>query len=378
MNRWIALSLAASLALGCKEKKPEDGGPTASGSAAADAAEAPTSVSIAPATLEAAGVKSVKVSKASLTLHDEMPGTIEAPRDALVVLNTRSAGVVDTLSIDVGDEVKKDQVLATVKSLDLADVQADYQRSAARASHANDVVKRTRELAEKGLLSRKRLEQDEADLKQAHLDVAESSEKIRLLGGTLGDTSGTITIRSPIAGNVASRSANRGQAVAADAALFTVVDLSRVIVEFRCPAGTEVPIGTAVTFRSEALPGKSFDATIKSAGAMLDPETRRYALRGTLAKADAALRPGMFVTGRIPRAHLEALAVPESALLLMGGSSVVFVSLADGRFDRREVTLGARTDGKVVVESGLTDGESVVVEGAFWVRTEMQKSELEE
>lgn len=358
---------------GCKTRTPP-------AEPAAEAAEkkAPTTVTMSPAAILAAGVVTAPVVQGTITVRDEMPGTIEAPRDALVVVNTRAPGVVEALQVDVGDRVTAGQRLATVRSLELAKAQADYRRGVVAGQHAASTLKRTEELHSEGLLSQRRVEADRLASRESQLEVEESTEHIRILGGSLKDTTGTIAITSPIAGTIATRAANRGEAVAENAPLFTVVDVSKVVAQVRAPGGVHVEPGTETSFTVESLPGRSFAAIVKSASDVVDPETRRFFLRCSVANTDGVLKPGMFITAKVPRPGVRALTVPETAVQTMEGGTVVFVALDGGRFDRRSVVLGPRAEGQVAVESGLVAGEAIVVQGAFWVRTELQKSELEE
>ena len=128
--QWTRVSLVL-LALGsaCKDRAPRDQ-PETPAPATGSGSGAPAVAEMTPAALKAAGVVTAPVTQSTLVVRAEMPGTIEAPRDALVIVNTRAAGVVDSLALDVGDRVKAGQQLATIRSLDLAAAQADYRRLA--------------------------------------------------------------------------------------------------------------------------------------------------------------------------------------------------------------------------------------------------------
>ena len=331
-----------------------------------------------PAALKAAGVVTVPVTQTTLVVRTEMPGTIEAPRDALVIVNTRAAGVVDSLALDVGDRVKAGQQLATIRSLDLAAAQADYRRLALADQFAAKALERTEGMRKAGVVSERRVEVDRLEASQRHLEMQEAAGRIRLLGGSVKGTDGTTVISSPISGAVASRAVNRGEAVAVNGPLFTVVDIARVLVELRAPGGTKVEPGTKVEFNVEAIPDRKFNAVVKSASDLLDPVTRRFAIRCSVDNADGVLKPGMFVTAALPQDSVTAITVPEGAVQDTADGAVVFVARDNGRFERRSVVLGLRTDGQVAVTKGLRAGDSIVVQGAFWVRTQLEKSTLEE
>ncbi len=369
--RWAVIG-SVVLAVGCKGRTARE--PVADTVPKA----APTTVALSVDEIRAAGVVTVPVARSSITVQDEMPGTIEAPRDGLVIVNTRAAGVVEALEVDVGDRVGAGERLATVRSLDLAKAQADYRRSVVAEQHAATALKRSESLGSEGLISQRRVDADRLQWQASKLGIEESTEHIKILGGSLKDGKGILAITSPIAGTIATRTANRGEAVAGNAPLFTVVDVSRVVVQLRAPVGVQVTPGTEVGFTIEALPGRTFTATVKSTSDVLDPETRRFFIRCALVNTDNLLKPGMFVTAKVPRTTVSGLAIPEAAILSMAGGTSVFVAHDGGQFERRSIVIGPRAEGRVAVQSGLIEGEAVVAEGAFWVRTKLQKSELEE
>lgn len=373
-RRWMSLGLIALAVAGCKDKpRPETAAP-------AEEAQrgVATTVTMTPAEIKAAGVLTVPVVKSAVTVFDEMPGTIEAPSDALVIINARASGVVEALEVDVGDRVTAGQRLATVRSTELAKAQADYRHSVISEEHAAAALKRSEALEKDGLISQRRLEADRLLWQASHLQIEESSERIKILGGSIKDATGTIAITTPISGTVATRSSNRGEAVAENAKLFTVVDISRVVVQLRAPGGLQIVPGTEVNVAVEVLPGRVFTATVKSTSDVIDPETRRFFVRCTVTNADGVLKPGMFVTAKVPRPRVKGLSVPETSIVNMEGGTAVFVAHEGGSFERRSVVLGPRANGEVAVQSGLSEGEPVVTAGAFWVRTKLQKSELEE
>jgi membrane fusion protein, heavy metal efflux system len=369
-----AMCVVTLCAVGCKGRASQDHAAPAS----SVKPKVPMSVVLSPAAIQSAGVVTADVTASTFTVYDEMPGTIEAPRDALVVVNARAAGVVDSLEADVGDKVKAGRPVAVLRSAQLAEAQANLRRSTAAQQHAAIALERSESLQKDGVISQRRLEDDRLKAQESKLAVAEAAEQIRILGGSSGDLRGTISVSSPISGTVVTRSVNRGEAVAENAPLYTVVDISKVVVQVRAPAGTRVAPGTEVPFTVENAPEKTFTSTVISTSDVIDPETRRFPIRCSVDNAEQLLKPGMFVTARMPHSDVSALTVPESAIQNMDGGDVVFVAHDGGKFERRAVTLGPRANGKVAVEKGLTAGEHVVVQGAFWLRSELQKSELEE
>ncbi len=367
---FVVFALVAS----CNDRKARETPPTPEPAAAA----APGTVAMSPAAIAAAGVTTAPVVQSTIVVRDDLPGTIEAPRDALVVVNTRAAGVVESLGFDVGDSVQAGQRLATIRSLELAEAQAAHRRGLIADQYAASTLERSEALRSEGVISQRRLEADQLAARERRLALEEAAERVRILGGSLTNATGLTSITSPIAGVIATRTANRGEAVANNSPLYTVVDVSRVVVQLRALGGTRFAPGTKVRFTVEALPGRTFTAIVRSASDLLDPETRRYLIRCTVVNTGGLLKPGMFVTAQVPQPGVRALTVPETAIQMMKDGPAVFVARDGGRFERRAVVLGPRGDGQVAVEKGLADAEAVVIQGAFWVRTQLQKSELEE
>ena len=340
--------------------------------------DGPTLVAMTPEAVKAAGVTVEPITEGDVVTTEELPGTIEAQNGALVVVNTRAAGIVESTAVDIGDRVKANQALASVRSLDLAEAQSAFRKASVADKYAGAALERSEGLKQDGVISDRRLEADRQAAREAKLAVEEAEKRIRILGGAVNDVSGTFSIVSPIDGAVAARKVNRGESVAANTPLFTIVDASRIVVQLRALGGTPAVVGTEIEFTVDAIKGRTFKAVIQSASDLLDPETRRFLIRCSVDNKDLLLKPGMFVTGRLPSSTIKALTVSESAVQTIEGKSIVFIEKAAGKYERREVALGPKANKRVAVEKGVKAGERVVAEGSFMVRTQMQKSELEE
>lgn len=127
-----------------------------------------------------------------------------------------------------------------------------------------------------------------------------------------------------------------------------------------------------VTFRTNAWPGRVFEARIFYTGDLVDRETRTVFLRAIADNGERRLKPGMFVTVELPAvAGDTVLQVPLLAVQEHEGASFVFVHVADDTFERRDVRIGRRNAEAVEVLSGLTVGDQVVVSGGFALKSQM-------
>lgn len=372
----MRLILIAVLLVACGKSKPAE--PEAETSKVEKDPKQAGTVTMTPEAIKSAGVTIEPIVEGNIVTTQDLPGTIEAQSGALVIVNTRAAGVVESIQFDIGAKVKAGQQLAMIRSLDLAEAQAAYRKSVVADKYAAATLARSEGLKQDGVISQRRLEADQQQAREAKLAVEEAEKRIRILGGSVSDASGVFSITAPIAGVIAERMANRGEHVSDGSPLFTIVDASRILVELKALGGTPVVPGAEVTFTVDAFPERTFKATVKSSSDLIDPESRRFKIICSVENSDGVLKPGMFITGHLPSGDVRALTVPEAAIQIIDGKSTVFVEKAPGQFERREVKLGTKADGRVAVEKGVTAGERVVAQGSFMVRTQMQKADLEE
>jgi RND family efflux transporter MFP subunit len=202
------------------------------------------------------------------------------------------------------------------------------------------------------------------EARQLHA-LDEASSRLRLLG----------PIRAPAAGVVTKRAVNAGQSVQPGAELLTISDLSTVWVmaEIYERDLASVREGAAARVVSRAYPGETFTGRV----VYLDPEvsavTRTVRARIETANTGRKLRLGMLVDAEITGAPAPALLISKSAVQQIGDRAVVFVMTAPGRFEARDVTLGATSGGEIAVQSGLADGELIVTAGSFALRAEWER-----
>src|SRR5258708_3668581 len=183
----------------------------------------------------------------------------------------------------------------------------------------------------------------------------------------------TIPIKTPRSGIVMARYVTPGMALNPGAQTFIVSGLATL---WMTAAVSEenlarLRIGMPVTLRVRAYPGVTFDGRIIQLGPQLDPATRTLTVRVLVPNRDGRLRPEMYATAEIERgASRSALFVPEVSVQNLNGNSVVFVRRANSQFEARPVKSGASVDHEVEIAEGLKDGEEVVTDGAFVVKSQ--------
>ena len=187
-----------------------------------------------------------------------------------------------------------------------------------------------------------------------------------------GQVKRTVPFLVPVSGVVVEKSVLVGQRVMAGEVLFKIADLSRIWLEGEVfePDLPAARPGLEVTAEFPALPGEQRTGRITYVYPTLDPETRTGRIRVELSNPNLALKPGMYATIRFRAPVREALSVPRSAVLATGERTFVFVTDSGGMFTPRNVSIGAATDDRIEILSGLAPGERVVASGTFLLDAE--------
>jgi membrane fusion protein, heavy metal efflux system len=139
-------------------------------------------------------------------------------------------------------------------------------------------------------------------------------------------------------------------------------------------------VGAAAEVTLNAYPNERFGGKVEYVGKQIDPVARTVNARIRLTNKDDVLRLGLFGTAHVVTksagANEPVLVVPRSALIELAGKTVVFVQVTEGEFETHEVTTGDAAAGRVRVLSGLREGEPVVVDGAFTVKSVLLRGTL--
>lgn len=283
-------------------------------------------------------------------------------------------GRVLALHAGPGDRVARGATLLDIDSPDLASAEADHAKAASDETRKRLAAERARRLYENEVIARKELEAAEGDLQQAQADTRRTSQRLRNLQAS-GRQDGKFLLRSPIAGVVVERNVNPGQEVRPESTdpLFLISDVSRLWVLADVPERSlsHVHVGQIVGIETDAWPEQRFVAKVEKIGVGVDPVTRRVQVRCSIDNANGRLKPEMFArVFFLADGERKGIRVPNTALVTEGVYSFAFVETAPGAFERRKVGLALRGTDHSFIESGLSEGDRVVVEGALLLNSE--------
>lgn len=205
-------------------------------------------------------------------------------------------------------------------------------------------------------------------------DVVGLVETPELLGRPL-------ELKSPIDGAVIERKSTVGELVTKGTAIYTISEPKElwVIAEVRERDIARVHDGQVVRFNVLAYPGEVFEGKVGRIGTVVEREARTIEGRIEVDNSDGRLKPGMFATVEIVVGRLDGvLVVPFSAIQREADIESVFVSIDADHFEKRMVKTGLKQEASVQILEGLKEGDPIVSDGAFILKSEMMKGELEE
>ncbi len=309
------------------------------------------------------GVRIEAASRQALNRVVRAAGRIEPDERQTFTIAPKFEGYVERLYVNAtGQAVGKGQPLFDVYSPELVSAQREY----AISTQGVDALQWAGEEARRGM--RELAESSLARLR--NWDISE--EQVKALAQS-GASRRTLTLRSPVAGIVIEKKAVQGMRFMPGEMLYQVTNLSSVWViadVFEQDIGA-VRTGAKATVRINAYPDKTFSGAITYVYPTLKAETRTVPVRVELANPQGLLKPGMFAQVELPvDARGAVLTVPTSAVIDSGTRQVVLVQKQEGRFEPRDVKLGARSDDRVEVLEGVSEGEMVVVAANFLIDAE--------
>lgn len=344
--------------------------------------ELPSKVRLSPQVVRAAGLKMAPAVLDSLPATLDITGEMAADPDRSAQLAARIPGRIIGVKVKEGDRVKAGQTIAVLESPELARARATLAAVAARAKSARLNSDRLKSLAAKSLASGQEVAAAEAEGSALDAEVSAARQTLAALGqpeDQAESRGARVTIRTPLGGFVLKRDAVQGQSVDAEHVIATIGDLDQVYFLGRLFEKdlSRVRIGAATEVRLNAYPNEIFDGIIETIGRQIDPAARTVTARILVRNHGDLVKVGLFGTARVvigpAGAQTRRVVVPLGAVTRVVARDVVFVRQPDGDFELHPVTVGRTAGGRIEILSGLREGEQIVVEGVFTLKSAVLK-----
>lgn len=326
-----------------------------------------------------AGIQLAEARAQSISLGLSFPGEVRFDEDRTAHVVPRVPGVVESVSVNLGQSVKKGQLLAVIASQQISDQRSEQAAAQRRLALARTTYEREKQLWQDKISAEQDVLQARQALEEAEIAVNNARQKISVLSGSVVATGGNrYELRAPFDGMVVEKHLTPGEVVDETTAAFTLSDLSRVWVTFGVSPKdlNKVQVGKAVTVSAPEL-NAEVAGTVAYVGSLLGEQTRTATVRVTLENPQGSWRPGLFVTALVATDSRQVnVAVPEAAIQTVEDKPTVFVRTDDG-FEARAVELGSRAAGQVEVTQGLEAGAQVAAAGSFVLKSELGKASAE-
>lgn len=342
-------------------------------------------IELQPGAIEAAGIGIKTAGPASIKTTLTLPGEVQFnPRQVAHVV-PRVEGVAVEVCKFLGDKVKKGETLAVLESRELADLKSQYLIALRRLDLAREIFEREERLWKEKVSAEQDYLIARKELAEAKILANAAAQKLYALGLSKPELQAMASkaavpfsryeLVAPFTGEVVAQHLTLGEAISADAEVFTIADLATVWGEITVYAKdlNAVQVGQKVTV-------KAVNTELAATGAMfyLGPlvgqQTRSAKAYVEIPNPQRRWRPGLFITVEILQEKARvSVAVTAEAIQTYRDHPVVFVQHGH-LFEPRPVVPGRRDGHWVEVREGLTAGERYVANNSFVLKSELGKS----
>ncbi|WP_428410596.1 efflux RND transporter periplasmic adaptor subunit [Hyphococcus sp.] len=378
LNSGLGLAIIALAALtvaGCGASDAEQKPASAEQSEEDHGEEGGGHIEMTAAERSVKGIKSIALGKRQLTGEFIAPGEVTANRYKTAQVAPRISAQIVERHIVRGEKVEEGAPLVTLSSVEMAEAQG--------ALIINDKEwRRVRNLG-RDVVSEKRFVEADVARQQAHakllsFGMAEQEVAALLKTGDASKATGRFLLFAPQAGTVVRDDFTLGEFVDPGRVLVEISDETTVWVEARLTAEQAQRIAVGAAARVKSSVGHWEEGKVIQLQHALDETTRTLMARIEIGNADDDFHAGQFVDAAISvGAGDEALALPESAVVLMDGAPTVFRIEGD-EIEPVSVETGAASGGWIEIASGVAEGDEIVTEQTFLLKSLIQKTKMGE
>jgi len=401
-SQWIGLALLGLVACGgCKATGTEGPKPEAQESKSSEKTEERNTVRASAEVQKKWGVEVAQATRANVSGAIGIPGVLSLDPQHTAQISSLLDGKVVFVGAQVGDEVRRNQVLVTLHAPALAQAKTLYLQAGAKLELARRELERAEILLKQEAIDQKEHLRRRTEFENASSEFAVAESNLhsygldqaavdQLLRQARRPNNGTaamddlaepyLSLTAPIAGHVIERDVINGQHIEPQKMLLTISDLSTLwaFLDAREADLPHVARGQVVRITTTIYPDRVWKGRVDHVGDVVDEKTRTVKVRVIVRNDGRLLKPNMYIQGELPDAvsSRDVLTVPQEAIQTIGGESVVFVREGADKFVARPVEIGDRVGARRAVLKGLNGSEAVVVAGAFNLKAELLKSTL--
>jgi len=359
--------------------------------------------------IKTVGITLGTIENKNLTASIKVNGALRVPNNNKANATSLYGGVVKSLKVQLGDYVRKGQVIATIENPEFIQLQEEYLTIGSKITLADQELRRQRELQEGNAGALKNLQSATADVNALRARKASLQKQIQLMGiNPAGINNATLrsslTVTSPVSGTVSSEFAKIGSYVDVSSPVVEIVDNSLIhldlqVFEKDLPL---VKVGQIVNFTLTNNPVTSYTAKVFNIGSSFENESKTVAIHCTVTGNKTGLIDGMNITAMISIGNALTAAVPNDAIAEADGKYYIFAQTdkipqeehrekageKDHKAEKNKTPAGSINFEKIEVSKGVSElgytaitpvkeipeGTKIVTKGTFFVNAKLSNS----
>lgn len=389
--------LVASLLLSCNKEQPTENKEEVKTEAAHEE-EASNIASLTEEQIKTVGITFGTIEMKDLGALIKANGNLRVPNDNKATVTSLYGGVIKSIRVQVGDYVKKGQVIATISNPEFIQLQEQYLTVNSRITYAEQEYRRQTELFNNDAGAKKNLQSASTELKTLRTQRASLQRQLQLMGISPGSVSNGnfrsgLVITAPISGTISSIAAQIGTYVDVSVPVAEILNNNAIHLDLQVFEKDlpKMKVGQEVTFRLTNNPENEYLAKVYSIGDSFENDSKTISVHCRVLGNKTGLIDGMNITGVVGMAKTTTPAVPDEAIAEADGKFYIFVKTNEkvddhdeneatekGKEDHHEKTLNFE---KIEVAKGSSEmgftaitpvkeipaNAEIVVKGAFFV-----------
>lgn len=351
--------------------------------------------------MNAVGISLGQIEMKELTSVVKANGGLSVPNNNKASATSLYGGVIKTLNVQVGDFVRKGQVIATIANPEFIQLQEDYLTTGSRITFAEQEYRRQRELFDNDAGAKKNLQNADAELKTLRTKRASLQRQIQMMGISPGNVSNQnlrsgLAVTAPISGTISNILLQIGSYINVSSPVAEIVDNSSLhldlqVFEKDLPS---IKVGQKIHFTLTNNPVEEYDAEVYSIGTAFENQSKTIPIHCKVKGNKNGLIDGMNATAVISLDNKLMSAVPNTAITSADGKDYIFL-VSDKKtedhkdeksqekhnektvnFERIEVVKGTSEMGYTAITpvKSIPEGTKIATKGAFFINAKLTNS----
>ncbi len=328
--------------------------------------------------IDSSGISVIEIKRTDIQESISLTGEVAFDPDRVSQISARIPGRISRVDFVEGSIVKQGASLVEMESPEASRLRSKYLASFTRAMVTQKNMKRIKELLEMRLTSEQELLNAESEYKVMDAELRTDRTNLQVQGIPIPDLEnklesglGKIIIRSPLNGIALSRDAIPGKQVDVNSILGVVGDISHVwfLVKIFEKDLSLLQKGSSAKVHLNALPGIVFEGSLEHIGSQVDLGTRTISGRIVIQNSEFKVKIGLFGKAEISVVRSDILVVPIKSIFEWDKKKYVFLQSGHHTFSPRIVELGESSKDVIEILSGIEEGERVVTDGMFTLKS---------